>query len=538
MAWEFEKQDKPLAAWVIEDTPQPADGWRGSWLGGVARGLRDYPDAFAQMASRGVEAAIPDSWTTLDQWAKGQVANVDRINAEAEREYRQDWGRGNDGLDVGRLAGNIVGAAPLAVAAPSGAGLGLAARTGIGAATGAMANALQPVQNPGEDFWQQKGTQAGIGAGFGAAGTMLGSGVARLVRPKTDPGIAKLASEGITPTPGQVLGGTFKSVEERARSLPILGDAITKGQQRAQAQLNVAALNRALFPLGKSLPKAIKIGREAVDYVDDVLSKSYDDAITKIKTPAIDNQFLDDLSNLTQMVRNQPHEMAQRLDRIITNEILDRTEYGRLTGEAIKKAESELGRLAKGLRTSQSADDRVLGEAVFEAQRSLRDWLQRAAPAGVADQLKRTNEAWKNFVRVQYASGMKGADDGVFNASQLQSAVRNLSPGVGGRKPQFARGEAVMQDLSDPAQRVLTSKYPDSGTAGRLMLGAGAAYLEPMSVAALGLPSAAYAPGIQRGLMHLLATRPEGATAVANQIRALSPALGGMLAPSAPMLFE
>ena len=40
-------------------------------------------------------------------------------------------------------------------------------------------------------------------------------------------------------------------------------------------------------------------------------------------------------------------------------------------------------------------------------------------------------------------------------------------------KAGFARGDAVMQDLSDPAVNVLGRSVPDSGTAGRALVGVG-----------------------------------------------------------------
>ena len=497
------------------------------------RGVRDPIDAGAQMLVRGVEAAIPDSWTTLDQWAKREVARVDDINRGAEKDYQQNWRGGDTGFDGARLVGNLIAGAPVAAALPAGAGLSLAARTGLSALGGGVAGTLQPVTNT-EDFWTEKAKQAGTGAAFGAVAAPITAGIARILSPKSSPQVQTLMNKGVTPTPGQVLGGAFKTSEEKLTSVPLLGDAIKAGQRRAIRQFNSAALDEALAPIGVKVP-ANMIGRSAMQHADDALGSAYDDVLNRIGAPAVDDQMLSELANLRSLIRNQPKGIADRLDTIIENEILSRTQDGRLTGEAIKAAEHNLGDLARGLRRNQDFDTSKLGDAVLETQRVLRSWLERAAPEGVAQRLRDVNGAWARFLRVQRAATSLGAEEGVFTAAQLQNAVKALDPGK--RKGGFARGSALMQDLSEPAKTVLTQQVPDSGTPGRLLgsmlLGgaaSGATFLNPAFGASL-LPMAAYAPGAQRAVATLLAGRQGPAfKAGAEGLRTLTPALSTLLA--------
>jgi len=85
-----------------------------------------------------------------------------------------------------------------------------------------------------------------------------------------------------------------------------------------------------------------------------------------------------------------------------------------------------------------------------------------------------------------------------------------------------------MQDWASQAQSVLGNKYPDSGTAGRLMLGAGglaSGAVSPLIPAGLLGGAAAYIPAIQKLLVGSVANRPAAAAKIA-----------GLLGDSAPML--
>ena len=511
---------------------QPAG--KGFWTR-TLRGVRDLVDAGAQMLVRGVEVAIPDSWTTLDQWAKGEVAKVEGINRDAERDYQENWRGGDTGFDGARLLGNIVATAPLAALVPSGAGLGLAARTGLSAAGGGMFGTLQPVYDTSEGFWGAKAKQAGTGVMFGAAAAPLTAGLARIVSPRSSPQVQTMLNEGVTPTPGQVLGGAFKTTEEKLTSVPVLGDVIKAGQRRAIRQFNEATLRRALDPIDEALPRG-SIGRDAIGQAQAALSISYDDVLNRVGAPAVDDQMLNELANLKSLLANANpgKRLDEQLDNIIGNEILSKTQYGRLTGEAIKTAEGNLGGIVRNLLRDADGDVRKLGEAVQEAQNILRQWVARNAPAGVAQDLQATNRGYANFMRAQRAASALGGEEGVFTPAQLLNAVKAMDPSR--NKGAFARGDALLQDLAEPAKTVLSQSVPDSGTAGRLLasliMGGApvAAMVNPVAGAAL-LPAAAYAPGVQRGVAALLASRQGSVlSGTAEGMRALTPAMSALLA--------
>ena len=134
----------------------------------------------------------------------------------------------------------------------------------------------------------------------------------------------------------------------------------------------------------------------------------------------------------------------------------------------------------------------------------------------------------------QRAASALGGEEGVFTPAQLLNAVKAMDPSR--NKGAFARGDALLQDLAEPAKTVLSQSVPDSGTAGRLLasliMGGApvAAMVNPVAGAAL-LPAAAYAPGVQRGVAALLASRQGSVlSGTAEGMRALTPAMSALLA--------
>ena len=80
-------------------------------VGGVIRGLRDIPDAGAQLLTRGLEAISP-AGSSLEQFAQAERKRVEDINRQAELDYQRNIRQGQmrqGEIDVGRVIGNIAG---------------------------------------------------------------------------------------------------------------------------------------------------------------------------------------------------------------------------------------------------------------------------------------------------------------------------------------------------------------------------------------------------------------------------------------------
>jgi hypothetical protein len=523
--------------WDQPKTPTPA-GER------FKQGLRDPLDKGAQMLTRALPEGVVSGVNRATQFVNelpiigpatkaigmtpATQQQIDQGVTQRERAYVPP-----EGFDWMRAGGNMVSTAPLAAALPVGAAA--LPRIGYGAATGAGIGAVStPVAENQDQFWQQTAEGAKGGAIGGAIAAPIVGALSRVIQPKTSPQVKTLLSEGVTPTPGQILGGMAGRAEEKLTSVPLLGDAITSAKQKSIEELNKAAYARALKPIGGKVPD--EVGRTGVASVSDQLSSAYNTLLPKLSFKA-DGQFAADLSKIQQMAATFPPAEARQFQQALRDRVIGKlTPQGLASGETIKAIESELGKMAKGYRGDQSFDKRQLGDALGEVQNAIRQTLQRTNPAH-ADELAKINLGYANYARIRNAGARAGKQEGGFTPAGLAGGVRATDRSVG--KGDYARGKAFMQDLSDAGVNVLGSKYPDSGSIGRLLMGAGTLGSGALNLGipgALGVASLPYLPGGRQLMAALLARRPALAEPIANSVSRIP---GGLLGPAMyPLLNE
>jgi hypothetical protein len=255
-----------------------------------------------------------------------------------------------------------------------------------------------------------------------------------------------------------------------------------------------------------------------VEHVQSKVSDAYNNLVPKLRFDVNEPQFISELQGIKQVADGLPAQQAQRFTTIMRDEVASRLKNGRLDGNDFKVAESELKRLSRQYGGSQDADQQLLGGVLDDVVSSMRDGLERANPAHAAE-LKSINTAFANLVRYEKAAGMRGAKEGVVSPANLGAAVRSSDSSV--RKKAYARGTALMQDLSDAAEGTIPSQYPDSGTAGRGalalgLLGAGA-HFSPNALAAFLGGAALYTRPGQAALAQYL-TPGVTRNALANSI--------------------
>lgn len=432
---------------------------------------------------------------------------------------------------AGNISGSVAATAPLAALAP-------VARTykgamAVGAGLGAANASLAPVEggNP-SDYWAEKSKQIALGGLTGGAVSPALMGLGRMISPQVSSDVQTLMDKGITPTPGQILGGGWARTESKLTSVPVLGDMIKNAQQRAVNQFNEAAYNEALAPIGQKFSG--KVGQEGIEQVGNKIGAVYDDILPKMKLQ-VDPQFQTDVTNLGQMAQGLPEAQQKTFMNILKNQIFGKIgPQGQMDGIDLKGVQSELARTAKGYLSDSSYDNRQLGAAVSALRDAVDSNLARVNPADLSQKLTNANQAWANFVRLRTAAASQGAmnNEGIFTAAQLQNAVRGADKSVG--KGATATGNALMQDLSGAGQRVLGSKYPDSGTAGRGLM----ALLAPSGLAAgfatqpgataatlggIGLGSLPYTSLGQKLTAQALTARPGFAAPLGNFVTGLGP---------------
>lgn len=513
-----------------------------------AKGLRDPIDGGAQLLTKVLPSDVVSAGNRFNNWLADKTGLVARLpeggvdqqvrDAEAEYQARRNLptitnlvtGQKPDpGFDWMRLGGNIFNPANVAAASRLPAATTLLGKMGWGAVGGGLSALSQPVTQ-GDNFAWEKLKQVLAGTVFGGTTPAVFAGAGRMVNPKAsqDAQLALLRSEGVRPTIGQTLGGWADKAEQKAMSIPFVGDAIAGARERAAGDLNRAVANRALAPIGEKLPEG-KVGREAVGYVQGKLSEAYDDLLPRMKVQA-DQTFNQEIKSLANMVKTGALDpkAAASFSRILKNDVLGKFQgQASLTGQTLKQVESDLSQQISRLGQSTDADQRLIGDALKEVQASLRSLAQRSNP-DLAPQLKAINAGYANFKRMERAASSVAADDGVFSPAQLQSAVKALDKSKD--KGRFARGEALMQDLADAGRVRLGANVPNSGTADRLMqIGTGAAALgNPLLTGAtIAGGSVAYSPAVQALLRGLVANRGSGQTAQA---------ISGLLDKAAPVL--
>lgn len=422
---------------------QGAEPTRTSQVLGFAKG------AFEPMArlSVGVEDGLRGVGYPVDAIHHAMGRPTDREASEQFQGYLAD--KRAEGVrpgKVGEAAGNFAIAAPITAVTKN--------PWAVGAMTGGF---LGKGETAGDIAFD-----VGTGAIMGKVGQKAVDVIGKAVAPAISPAVRKLADAGIRLTPGQIRGGKAMVREDKAMSRPRVGEAIAEARAGSIDGLNRAVINRALEPMGVKLPASVPTGYDAVAFAQQTLDDAYSAIVPKLSVK-VDPRFVAGAKRLYTDLSTLPKAQQEQFQAILQN---IRFTNGQLSGQALKNAQSDLGRLAKTYGTSGASGERELGRIVRALKDNLDDMMIRQNPAD-APALKAVNKAYRGLTIVENAASK--ADGGVFSTGQLKTAVRQGDGSI--RKRKTASGQAFMQDLSDAARAVLPSKTPDSGTAGRSMAG-------------------------------------------------------------------
>lgn len=388
----------------------------------------------------GAGSAVVNAYEGL----KGLVGKTDQSQVANQKIIAEE-------APIGNLAGNVAMLAPTAMIP--------GANTVTGAATiGALQGALL---TPGDM------AERGKAAGFGAAGGAAGAGLSRLMAGAApagvSPNVRTLTDEGISLTPGQNAGGWLKGFEDKATSMPIVGNIINNARMRGIEDFNQAAIRRATLP-GMNVQG---VGNNAVQDLRQGLGQAYDDVLSRSNANALEPQYVQQMASLRGMVSGLPQREQQAFDNIIEREIGGRmAPNGMVNAENLQAVKSGIGEQVGNFANSTDAYQRQLGQALKQADAEFRGLVSRANPQNAQD-LQAIDAAYANFKRIQRAASGVGAEDGVLTPAQLHNAARAMDKTKDKRA--FSEGDALLQDLTSAGKAVMPSKVPDSGTAGRLM---------------------------------------------------------------------
>jgi len=347
------------------------------------------------------------------------------------------------------------------------------------------------------------------GALLGAAAGGVGQGLldrltAGAARRAATPSPARVLSrEGIDLTPGQmaeslpVVGPLARKMEDSATGLlPFLQSARDRGVEG----LNIAAYNRALAPIGETMPKGATAGYDGIDTVQRKLGEAYDKVLPKVSAQ-LDTPLYDEIASILDRAAGEMEpERVRQLAEVLNRRVFRNVDQAdaTITGEQFKRIESELGALARQRLNAPDPSISAFGEAVSDIQSALRNMVARQNPEQ-APRIQKINEGYANLVRIERAASKSAADAraGEFLPGELSTAIRQ-----GASRSELARGDAMMQDLASAARQVLPNQTGNSGTVERgVMAGLlGGTIIAPKVAVPIIASSLAYSRPAQKAL--------------------------------------
>jgi hypothetical protein len=480
-------------------------------VGGVIRGLRDIPDAGAQMLTRGLEAIAP-AGSSMEKFMQEERKRVEDINRQAEQAYQQQWRQGQmkaGEVDVGRAIGGALGTAIPATRAVQAANL-LTAPVRAGAVSGAVGGALQPVEKPEDSFLEQKATQIGLGGALGAGGGYLGDKLTQILFGRGAPSAATQAATGgttgggagsaqatisatptaqvtggganlapVTPEAGAALTAAQRAILERGKALGFKTTPAQETGSRSLLQME-ARLESSPFTSGPfntikaenqqvlNRATAKAIGVESDELSNPVLAQAQrqiSDVYKRVATP--DQRKLDQMTifNGIDLIDNAFEGLTTQplKSNIFIKQLQDLAAKGQASGEQLQALSSKIGRRAKNEMTTASGD-RELGNALFQIKEMVDDALASGLSKAEQEAFAQARNNYRNLMTIRTASGVVNPSSGNVSGLNLASALTRKDP----QGFVFGQNQTPMYEAARFAQ-AFRPIVGDSGTATRSM---------------------------------------------------------------------
>ena len=421
------------------------------------------------------------------------------------REKQVKFGRENPKLNLATEVGGsfLLPGATLAKGIGKASTLGgnIALGSGYGALTGAgMANEMSDV--PAGAF------TGGVTGGAVSGGLGL---IGKAIAPQLQKGAQELRNQNVKLTPGQALGGGVAAAEETVAGLniPFISNQIKSSRAEAATDFNEAAINKALKPLNLKVDPKLPSPQDKLASAQKMLSESYTKTLDKLTFKG-DQNLASGFKSILNKNKSLNQDYFRKL-KLKINDILTRSKDG-MSGQQIKNLKEELNNIV-GDYSSGLGADREFSRAMDDVLRVFDAQLKKQNKK-YATQLSKTDKSYAGITRVENAMNKVKGEGQPFTPSALATAVKQGDKSA--RKRTYARGDALMQDLSGKGVNVLGNTVADSGTSGRLafplLFGASQASPEPFSKGILGagaVISALYTKLGRNGFNALIKERPE-----------------------------
>jgi hypothetical protein len=478
-------------------------------VGGVVRGLRDIPDAGAQLLTRGLEAIAP-SGSSLEQFARSERRRVEDINRQAELDYQRNWRQGQmrqGEIDVGRVGGNIAG-----TLLPSSAAVRVLGATTApvraGAITGAVGGLLQPVATAPEtttpDFFAQKVEQTGAGAALGAGAGYLGDKLSNILFGARQPAApmpgqpgASGAQVNVTTTPtatatggGSTMGavGPDPSAGLTAAQQLILnrgremGFRTTPGQQTGSRALQQMEARMESNPFTSGPFNAIKeenqrllnqaaakaIGVESNELSNPVLAQAQREiskVYKQVASPEVKKLDGNTIQTGIEIVDKAFEGLTTQplKSNIFVKQLEDLAAKGEASGTQLQALSSKIGKRAKNEMTT-AMGDRELGSALFQLKEMVDDALAQGLSKEQQAAFQQARSNYRNLMTIRSSQGVVNPSTGNVSGLNLASALTRKDP----QGFVFGSNQTPMYEAARFAQ-AFKPIVGDSGTATRSM---------------------------------------------------------------------
>ena len=371
--------------------------------------------------------------------ARPAVEDIQRRYQEARTNL------GGEGFDVPELIGSIVN--PVNRLIPVGGAVGsVAARGALGGAIGA---ATQPVIGENlttEQILAGKVEQLGLGAIIGRGASALASALT----PTLKAGTRELIESGVPVTPGQAYEGMGGALFRQIEKLDIPTMRIDKDKINLGFTKSVG--NEVLAIIDDKLPANLKNGQQIFGYIQNRLTKYYDDALDKIGQVAPDEQFTKSLSELQQTVRNELGDPKQvkSFQNFLRANIAGRVKDGELSGKDLKRMEEIFRTKIDSIKATDTTAD-ILRQGYDDAYKAIKNLILRNDPKG---DIARANLAYMQRSRVMEAVNKNVAEisgaQGTFSPAELARAAAKQ-----GGEIEAAMGTAPLQQTATRALNVV-----------------------------------------------------------------------------------
>ena len=407
------------------------------------------------------QATGPNAVTGFLQDVGRGSSNVVNQYEQATQAARQRVG--SEGLDLVELGGSI--ASPF--------NRMLLGTPVTQAGTAALLNPVVGQNLTPFEIAKAKTEQATVGAVFGKAFEQA--------IPAFKEGARKLLDAGADLQPGQAFGGAAGSVMRTAEGLR---DTLYKfvGKEADPEKINKAftyvTVNEALAPVGKSISKTADDGFALVNQGLKLARKSYDEAFSKIKTVAADDDFLKAFNAVREEARSvlEPKEFT-KFEKEINNNVAKRfsstmpktPQIGQ--GDAISPAYAIDGQGLHNIKRFLQARQKNLSDVTDEVgmtRKNLYDNLMeqfkgytyRVDPTGT---IKAADTAYANIYRVAGAAKAAAKNSGNFSPEQLAGAAASQSTTLTG-----GTGTAPLQQYAKQALKIIGKDKTGAVTASDL----------------------------------------------------------------------